>query len=107
MNFEDAAILHSSFTTTSFTSDYFIKLTSSDLNTRYLDEFYQDSRKFKEFIEILSIISLSFTNIKFLVLYKMIDGKRLQLIKGKFFVQHSRKSKKWKSNSHQDISIRR
>lgn len=107
MNFEDVAILHSSFITTSFTSDYFIKLSSADLNTRYLDEFYQASRKFKEFIEILSNIPLSFTNIEFLVLYKMIDGKRLPLIKGKFFVQHSRKSKKWKSNSHQDISLRK
>ena len=107
MNFEDAAILHSSFTTTSFTSDYFIKLTSVDLNTRYFDEFYQASRKFKEFIEILSNIPLSFTNIEFLVLYKMIDGKRLPLIKGKFFVQHSRKSKKWKLNSQQDISLRK
>lgn len=107
MNFEDGAILHSSFTTTSFASDYFIKLTSADLNTRYFDEFYQASRKFKEFIEILSNIPLSFTNIEFLVSYKMIDGKRMPLIKGKFFVQHSRKSKKWKSNSQQDISLRR
>lgn len=107
MNFEDGAILHSSFTTTSFASDYFIKLTSADLNTRYFDEFYQASRKFKEFIEILSNIPLSFTNIEFLVSYKMIDGKRMPLIKGKFFVQHSRKSKKWKSNSQQDISLRK
>ena len=105
MNFEDVAILHSSYTTTSFTSDYFIKLTSADLNTRYFDEFYQASRKFKEFIEILSNIPLSFTNIELLVLYKMIDGKRMPLIKGKFFVQHSRKSKKWKSYSQQDISL--
>ena len=60
-----------------------------------------------EFIEILSNIPLSFTNIEFLVSYKMIDGKRMPLIKGKFFVQHSRKSKKWKSNSQQDISLRR
>ena len=105
MNFEDGAILHSSYTTTSFTSDYFIKLTSADLNTRYFDEFYQASRKFKEFIEILSNIPLSFTNIELLVLYKMIDGKRMPLIKGKFFVQHSRKSKKWKSYSPQDISL--
>lgn len=105
MNFEDGAILHSSYTTTSFTSDYFIKLTSADLNTRYFDEFYHASRKFKEFIEILSNIPLSFTNIELLVLYKMIDGKRMPLIKGKFFVQHSRKSKKWKSYSQQDISL--
>ena len=106
MNFEDVAILHSSYTTTSFTSDYFIKLISADLNIRYFDEFYQASHKFKEFIEILSNIPLSFTNIEFLVLYKMIDGKRMPLIKGKFFVQHSRKSKKWKSYSQQDISLR-
>jgi hypothetical protein len=107
MNCEDAAILHSSFATTSFTSDYFIKLTSADLNTRYFDEFYQASRKFKEFIEILSNIPLSFTNIEFLVLYKMIDDKRMPLIKGKFFAPHSRKSKKWKSYSQQDISLRK
>ena len=106
MNFEDVAILHSSYTTTSFTSDYFIKLISADLNIRSFDEFYQASHKFKEFIEILSNIPLSFTNIEFLVLYKMIDGKRMPLIKGKFFVQHSRKSQKWKSYSQQDISLR-
>lgn len=106
MNFEDVAILHSLYTTTSFTSDYFIKLISADLNIRYFDEFYQASHKFKEFIEILSNIPLSFTNIEFLVLYKMIDGKRMPLIKGKFFVQHSRKSQKWKSYSQQDISLR-
>ena len=102
MNFEDGAILHSSYTTTSFTSDYFIKLTSADF-----DEFYQASRKFKEFIEILSNIPLSFINIEFLVLYKMIDDKRMPLIKGKFFAPHSRKSKKWKSYSQQDISLRK
>ena len=107
MNFEDVAILHSSYTTTSFTSDYFIKLISADLNIRYFDEFYQASHKFKEFIEILSNIPLSFTNIEFFVRYKMIGGKRLPLIKGKFFVQHSRKSKKWKSYSQQDISLRK
>lgn len=106
MHFEDVAILHSSYTTTSFTSDYFIKLTSADLNIRYFDEYYQASHKFKEFIEILSNIPLSFTNIEFLVLYKMIDGKCMPLIKGKFFVQHSRKSQKWKSYSQQDISLR-
>lgn len=60
----------------------------------------------EENIEILSNIPLSFTNIEFLVLYKMIDGKRMPLIKGKFFVQHSRKSQKWKSYSQQDISLR-
>lgn len=107
MNFEDMPVLYSSFTTGSFTSDYFIKLTSADLNTRCFDEFYQASRKFKEFIEILSNIPLSFTNIEFFVRYKMIGGKRLPLIKGKFFVQHSRKSKKWKSYSQQDISLRK
>jgi hypothetical protein len=60
----------------------------------------------EENIEILSNIPLSFTSIEFLVLYKMIDGKRMPLIKGKFFVQHSRKSQKWKSYSQQDISLR-
>ena len=106
MKFEDGGILHSSFTNTSFTSDYFIKLTSADSNIRCFDEFYQASRKIKEFIEILSNIPLSFTNIEFLVHYKMVDDKRLPLIKGKFFVQHARKFKKWKKHSRQDISLR-
>ena len=106
MKFEDGGILHSSFTNTSFTSDYFIKLTSADSNIRYFDEFYQASRKIKEFIEILSNVPLSFTNIEFLVHYKMVGGKRLPLIKGKFFVQHARKFKKWKKHSRQDISLR-
>ncbi|SFF97705.1 HEPN domain-containing protein [Streptococcus equinus] len=107
MNFEDTATLHSSFTTTSFTSDYFIKLTSADSDRRKFNEFYQASRKFKDFIEILSNIPLSFTNIEFLVHYKMVEDKRLPLITGKFFVQHDRKSKKWKINSQQDISLRK
>lgn len=107
MNFEDGGILHSSFTNTSFTSDYFIKLTSADSNIRYFDEFYQVSRKIKEFIEILSNIPLSFTNIEFLVHYKMVGDKRLSLIKGKFFVQHARKFKKWRKHSRQDISLRK
>ena len=106
MNFEDMAILHSSFTNTSFTSAYFIKLTSVDSNTRCFDEFYQASRKFKEFIEILSNTPLSFTNIEFLVDYKMLEDKHLPIIKGKYFVQHARKSKKWK-NYQQDISLRK
>lgn len=107
MNFEDTATLHSSFTTKSFRSDYFIKLTSADSDKRYFDEYYQASRKFKDFVEILSNIPLSFTNIEFLVHYKMVKEKRLPLITGKFFVQHDRKSKKWKINSQQDISLRK
>ena len=107
MNFEDTATLQSSFTTKSFRSDYFIKLTSADSDRRCFDEYYQASRKFKDFIEILSNIPLSFTNIEFLVHYKMVEDKRLPLITEKFFVQHDRKLKKWKINSQQDISLRK
>ena len=106
MNCEDMAILHSSFTTTSFTSDYFIKLSSANSSIRCFDEFYQASCKFKEFIEILSNTPLSFTNIEFLVDFKMLEDKRLPIIKGKYFVQHARKSKKWRY-SQQDISLRK
>lgn len=107
MNFEDGGILHSSFTNKSFISDYFIKLTSVDSDIRCFDEFHQASQKIKKFIEILSNIPLSFTNIEFLVDYKMVGDKRLPLIKGKFFVQHARKFKKWGKQSQQDISLRR
>ena len=107
MNFEDTAILHSSFATTSFTSEYFIKLNSADSSKRRFNEFYQASRKIKEFIEILSNTPLSFTDIEFLVDYKMIEDKRLPIIKGKYFVQHARRFKKWGKYSQQDISLRK
>lgn len=107
INFEDMAILHSSFSTTSFTSDYFIKLTSTKSNKKCFDEFYKASRKIKEFIEISSNIPLSFTNIEFLVHHKMVDDKRLPLIEGKFFIQHARKFKKWEKYSQQEITLRK
>lgn len=107
MNFEDTAILHSSYATTSFKSNYFIKLTSADLNIKYFDEFYNASRKFIEFIEILSNVPISYTNIEFLVHYKVVEEKIFPLIRGKFFVQHARKFKKWNKFSQQNISLRR
>lgn len=107
MNFEDTAILHSSYTTTSFRSDYFIKFTPSDSNKKHFNDFYNASRKFNEFIEILSNVPISYTNIEFLVDDKIINGKRWPTIRGKFFVQHARKFKKWNKNSQQNISLRK
>lgn len=103
---EDTAILNTSCTTTSFKSDYFIKLKSENFEARSFDEFYKTSLKFKEFIEILSNIPLSFTDIEFLVDYKMIEEKRLPLIRGKYFIQHARKFKEWKKFNQQEISLR-
>lgn len=106
INFEDVAILHSSFATTSFITDYFIKFTSADVNKIKFNDFYSAARKFIEFIEILSNVPISFTDIDFLVDYKLIEEKRLPLIKGKFFVQHARKFRKWDIESKQNISLR-
>ena len=106
MNFEDRATLTSSYATTSFKSNYFIKFTSSNSNVRSFEEFYQASQKFKDLVEILSNIPLSFTNIEFLVQDKMVRGKRFPVIKGKFFVQHARKFKNWKKYFLQDISLK-
>lgn len=103
---EDTAILNTSYTTTSFKSDYFIKLKSENFEARSFDEFYKTSLKFKDFIEILSNIPLSFTDIEFLVDYKMIEEKRLPLIRGKYFIQHARKFKEWKKFNQQEISLR-
>lgn len=105
INFEDVAILHSSFATTSFVTDYFIKYTSADLNKIKFDDFYCAASKLIEFIEILSNMPISFTNIEFLVDYKIIEEKQLPLIKGKFFVQHDRKFRKWDIDSKQNISL--
>jgi hypothetical protein len=104
---EDTAILNTSYTTPSFKSDYFIKLKSEKLEAINFDEFYKTSVKFKEFIEILSNIPLSFTDIEFLVDYKIIEEKRLPLIRGKYFVQHARKYKAWNKFTHQEISLRK
>ena len=39
--------------------------------------------------------------------YKIIEEKRLSLIRGKYFVQHARKYKAWKKFTHQEISLRK
>ncbi|MGV3007372.1 HEPN domain-containing protein, partial [Streptococcus pluranimalium] len=58
------------------------------------------SRKFKEFIEILSNTPLEFPNIKFLVDYKKLKDKNFPMIMGKYFVQNDIKSKKRKNYQH-------
>lgn len=106
MNFEDGATLHALYETLSFKSDYFIKLTSVDSAPKNFDEFYSASCKIKALVEILSNLPLPFTNIEFLVRDKMLKNKCLPIIKGKFFMQHVRKFKKWENSSQQDISLR-
>ena len=105
MSIMDGAILHSSYETTSFSGDYFIKLTPSNPEIRIFEEFYKVSQKYKEFIEVLCNIPLSFTDIEFLVHYKLVNEKRLPLIKGKYFVQHARKSKKWRKYSEETVTL--
>ena len=105
IKFEDSPILYLSYTTTSFRSNYYIKFTPSDSETKNFNDFYDAARKFNGFIEILSNVPISFTNIEFLVQDVLIDENRIPLIKGKFFVQHDRKYKKWNKSSQQNISL--
>ena len=105
IKFEDSPILYSSYTTTSFRSKYYIKLTPIDSETKKFNDFYDAARKFNGFIEILSNVPISFTNIEFLVQDVLIDENRIPLIMGKFFVQHDRKYKKWNKSSQQNISL--
>lgn len=105
IKFEDIPILHSSYTTTSFRSNYYIKFTPSDSETKKFNDFYDAALKFNEFIEILSNVPISFTNIEFLVQDVLIAENRIPLIKGKFFVQHARKYKKWNKSSQKNISL--
>lgn len=107
IDFEDGATLHSLYDTTSFNSDYYINVKSSNLEVRHFKEFYDASLKFKEFVEVISNTPLSFTNIEFIVQYKTLNQKCIPLIKGKYFVQHARKFKKWKKNSNNEISLNR
>ena len=105
IKFEDSPILYLSYTTTSFRSNYYIKFTPSDSETKNFNDFYDAARKFNGFIEILSNVPISFTNIEFLVQDVLIDENRIPLIMGKFFVQHDRKYKKWNKSSQQNISL--
>lgn len=105
IKFEDSPILYSSYTTMSFRSKYYIKFTPLDSETKKFNDFYDAARKFNGFIEILSNVPISFTNIEFLVQDVLIDENRISLIKGKFFVQHDRKYKKWNKSSQQNISL--
>ena len=105
IKFEDSPILYSSYTTTSFRSKYYIKFTPLDSETKNFNDFYDAARKFNGFIEILSNVPISFTNIEFLVQDVLIDKNHIPLIKGKFFVQHARKYKKWNKSSQKNISL--
>ena len=105
IKFEDSPILYLSYTTTSFRSNYYIRFTPFDSETKKFNDFYDAASKFNGFIEILSIVPILFTNIEFLVQDLLIDENRIPLIKGKFFVQHDRKYKKWNKSSQQNISL--
>ncbi|WP_314679948.1 HEPN domain-containing protein [uncultured Granulicatella sp.] len=105
INFKDIPILHSSYTTTSFRSNYYINFTPADSETKKFNDFYDAALKFNEFIEIISNVPISFTNIEFLVQDVLIAENRIPLIEGKFFVQHARKYKKWNKSSQQNISL--
>ena len=105
INFEDCASLYPLYETTSFRSKYYIKFTPLDSKTKKINDFYDTALKFNEFIEILSNVPISFTNIEFLVQDIFIAGNRIALIKGKFFAQHARKYKKWNKNSKKNISL--
>lgn len=85
IKFEDNPILYLSYTTISFRSNYYIKFIPFDSETKNFNDFYGATRKFNEFIEILSNVPISFTNIEFLVQDLLIDENRIPLIKGKFF----------------------
>ena len=105
IKFEDSPILYLSYTSTSFRSNYYIKFTPVNSDTKKFNDFYGAARKFNEFIEILSNVPISFTNIEFLVQDVLIDKNHIPLIKGKFFVQHARKYKKWNKSSQKNISL--
>ena len=80
IKFEDSPILYLSYTSTSFRSNYYIKFTPVNSDTKKFNDFYGAARKFNEFIEILSNVPISFTNIEFLVQDVLIDKNHIPLI---------------------------
>ena len=103
LKFEDVAGYTFSYDALSLEQFYKIRLSSSKNEKISLQKCYEASRRIKQLVEMLSKKPLSFLTIEFLC--KERQDNNWPIIKGKYFVQHSRKSIKWDKHELHKISL--
>ena len=101
--FKDIAGYTFSYDNLNLEQSYKIRLTNQKEAKISLQKCYEASIKIKELVEILSDKPLSFVNIEFLC--KKRSDNSWPIIKGKYFVQHSRKESSWDRHKLHHISL--
>ena len=103
LNFEDVVSYTFSYDALNLEQFYKIRLSSAKNEKVSLQKCYEASRRIRELVEILSEKPLSFLIIEFLC--KKRQDNNWPIIKGKYFVQHSRKNIKWDKHKLHKISL--
>ncbi|KXT65054.1 HEPN domain-containing protein [Streptococcus sp. DD04] len=103
LKFEDVASYTFSYDALSLEQFYKIRLSSSKNEKVSLQKCYETSIRIKELVEMLSEKPLSFLTIEFLCEKR--QDNNWPIIKGKYFVQHSRKNTKWDKHELHRISL--
>lgn len=103
LKFEDVVSYTFSYDALNLEQFYKIRLSSAKNEKVSLQKCYEASRRIRELVEILSEKPLSFLTIEFLC--KKRQDNNWPIIKGKYFVQHSRKNIKWDKHKLHKISL--
>ncbi|AFJ25352.1 hypothetical protein UA01_00077 [Streptococcus parasanguinis] len=103
LKFKDVPSYIFSYDALSVEPSYRIRLSSPTDRKVSLQKCYKASRRIMQLVEMLSEKSLSFLTIEFLC--KKRQDNNWPIIKGKYFVQHSRKNIKWDKHELHKISL--
>lgn len=102
---EDHAIASANDDYLNLSSKYYLRF-SNKKNELKFSQCHETACQILKYIEVVSESPISFTEISFLSKFKyMENGKRLPLIKGKYFFQHSREGKIWSKFEHKEITL--
>ncbi|MFR2056868.1 MAG: hypothetical protein ACLS3S_03705 [Streptococcus salivarius] len=102
---EDRAIASIDYNYLNLSSRYYLRI-SNDNDAITFTHCHETACQVKNYIELITGTPLSFTEIAFLSQFKLVnEGKRLPLIKGKYFFQHNRDGKIWEKYKYEDITL--
>ena len=102
---EDHAIASANDDYLNLSSKYYLRLSNQDNELKF-SPCHETAFQILKYIEVVSESPISFTEISFLSKYEyMDDGRRLPLIRGKYFFQHSREGKNWNKFEHKEITL--
>lgn len=102
---EDRAIASIDYNYLNLSSRYYLRI-SNDNDEITFTHCHETACQIKNYIELITGTPLSFTEITFLSQFKLVnEGKRLPLIKGKYFFQHNRDGKIWEKYKYEDITL--